>query len=113
MKILKENMDQLLLETQYEKRREFLDEKLNDFLNYWSFLEEKEAMLRNVTKESIEVILYSKYYWCSRFKERYIELYGLDVGIEQQQYKIIEEIEQRTSEDIAWSFIQLLEGGNI
>ena len=35
------------------------------------------------------------------------------MGIEQQQYKIIEEIEQRITDDINWNFIKLLEENNL
>lgn len=41
---------------------------------------------------------------------RYNELYGKDVGIDQQQYKIIEEMTQRIN-DVDWSFIQMIEEG--
>lgn len=113
MKVLKENMEELLLKAKYKKRKEYEDENLNNFLNYWSFFEEKEAMIQMLTNESIEVILYSKYYWSSKYKERHIELYGSDVSVEQQQYKIIEELEQRVNGDIDWSFIQLIDEGNV
>ena len=44
------------------------------------------------------------------YKNRYNELYGKDVGIDQQQYKIIEEMTQRIN-DVDWSFIQMIEEG--
>ena len=56
------------------------------------------------------MILYSKYYWCTQYKNRFNELYGKDVGIDQQQYKIIEEMTQRIN-DVDWSFIQMIEEG--
>lgn len=72
MKVLKENMEELLMRAKYIKRKEYEDENINNFLNYWCFLEEKETMIQMLTNESIEVILYSKYYWSSRYKERYM-----------------------------------------
>ncbi len=146
MKILKENIDELLMKTKYITKNQYKDIKLNTFLNYWIFFDKKEtnetprsklrgisprltsfviSLLRckhrgmyppgiqELTNESLEVILYSKYYWCSKYKDRYTALYGQDVGIEQQQYKIIEEIEQRITDDINWNFIQLLEENNL
>ena len=84
MKILKENMEELLAKTKYIIKNQYKDVDLNIFLNYWMFFEEKEAMIQELTNASLEVILYSKYYWCSRYKERYMEVYGIDAGIEQQ-----------------------------
>lgn len=43
-----------------------------------------------------------------QYKNRFNELYGKDVGIDQQQYKIIEEMTQRI-EDVNWNFIQMME----
>ena len=45
--------------------------------------------------------------------KRYEDLYGLDVSIEQQRYKIIEELERRISGDIDWEFIESLENEKI
>ena len=113
MKILKENIDELLMKTKYITKNQYKDIKLNTFLNYWIFFDKKETRIQELTNESLEVILYSKYYWCSKYKDRYTALYGQDVGIEQQQYEIIEEIEQRITDDINWNFIQLLEENNL
>lgn len=109
MKILKENMEELLVKTRYIYRKQYNDIELNRLLNYWCFFEEKEMVIQELTNESLEVILYSKYYWCSRFKEKYIKLYGIDVGMDQQQYKIIEELDQRLNNGIDWKIIQVLE----
>ena len=79
-------------------------------LNYWYFFDEKEKEIQELLGVSLESILYSKYYWCTQYKNRYNELYGKDVGIDQQQYKIIEEMTQRIN-DVDWSFIQMIEEG--
>ena len=113
MKLLKENMEELLTKSQYTKRKEYEDKELNEYLNYWIFFEKNEEVIQSLTNELIDVILYSKYYWSSRYKERYIELYGSDVSVEQQQYKIIEELDQRISGEVDWNLIQLIEEGNI
>lgn len=113
MKVLKENMEELLTEADYLKRKEYEDKELNDSFNYWVFFEEKEKIIQTLTNESIESILYSKYYWSSRYKERYMEIYGSDASVEQQQYKILEEIDQRINEDVDWNIIQLIEEDNV
>ena len=113
MKVLKENMKELLAKAKYIKRKEYEDKDLNDFFNYWIFFEEKEEIIRYLANESIETILYSKYYWSSRYKERYIELFGSDVSVEQQQYKILEELDQRINGDVDWNIIKLIEENNV
>lgn len=109
MIILKENIDKLFIKYQYKSRMQYDNTELNRLFNYWCFFEEKEAVIQ----ETLEIILYSKYYWCSRYKDKYIELYGIDVGLEQQQYKIMEELEQRLDADIDWKFLELLEEDNV
>lgn len=109
MKIWKDNIEELFVKTHYTYRNKHDDIELNRLLNYWCFFEEKEMIMREITKESLEVILYSKYYWCSRYKEKYIKIYGTDAGIEQQQYRILEELDQRLENGIDWSVIQDLE----
>lgn len=113
MKVLKENMKELLAKAKYIKRKEYEDKDLNDFFNYWIFLEEKEEIIQYLANESIETILYSKYYWSSRYKERYMELFGSDVSVEQQQYKILEELDQRINGDVDWNIIKLIEENNV
>lgn len=63
----------------------------------------------SIEKESVDSILYKKYYWFTKFKERYEQLYGFDAGIEQQQYKIIEELQVRMNENLDWNTIRLME----
>ncbi|MBR6771226.1 MAG: hypothetical protein IKM28_08350 [Lachnospiraceae bacterium] len=113
MKVLKEKMKELLTKAQYIKRKKYEDKDLNDFLNYWNFFEEREEIIQGLTNESIQTILYSKYYWCSRYKERYMELFGLDASVEQQQYKILEELDQRINGDVDWNIIKLIEENNV
>lgn len=108
-----ENTEELLIKAKYIKRREYEDEVLNDFMNYWMFFDEKEEIIQGLTEESLEVILYIKYYWSSRYIERYSELYGTDAGAEQQRYKIIEDLDQRTNGDVDWNLIKMIEEGNV
>lgn len=113
MKVLKENMEELLTKAKYLKRKEYEDKELNNFFNYLILFEQKEKMIQSLTNESIETILYSKYYWSLRYKERYMELYGPEASVEQQQYKILEELDQRINGDIDWNIIKLIEEDNV
>lgn len=109
MKILKEEMNKLFSEAKYQRKTKYEDTALNDFYNCWYFFEEKETEIQNIEKESVDSILYKKYYWFTKFKERYEQLYGFDAGIEQQQYKIIEELQVRMNENLDWNTIRLME----
>lgn len=91
----------------YICKKKYSDGRLNSLLNCWIFFEEKEKEIQKLSGESLDIILYSKYYWCMQYKNRFNELYGKDVGIDQQQYKIIEEMTQRI-EDVNWNFIQMM-----
>ena len=86
----------------YEPKKKYDNEELEQFFHYWNFLEERESFVTEFMNEPLDVILYSKYYWYSKLKNKYVELYGFDAGMEQIQYKIIEEMEQRLDE-VDWN----------
>ena len=108
MEIIKNKVEDMMVKVGYSYREEYSDALLNSLLNYWCFFDEKEREIQELSGVSSEVILYSKYYWCTQYKNRFNELYGKDVGIEQQQYKIIEEMMQRM-DGVDWGFVQMIE----
>lgn len=110
MEIIKNKVEEIIVKAGYAYKEEYSDKQLNTLLNYWYFFDEKEKEIQELLRVSLEMILYSKYYWCTQYKNRFNELYGKDVGIDQQQYKIIEEMTQRIN-DVDWSFIQMIEEG--
>lgn len=112
MKIIKSKVEEIMVKVGYSYKEEYSDEQLNILLNDWYFFDEKEMEIQELLGVSLEMILYSKYYWCTQYKTRFNELYGKDVAIDQQQYKIIEEMTQRIN-DVDWSFIQMIEEGKI
>lgn len=112
MEIIKCNVKNLIIEMEYKFIQKYSDNQLNTFFNYWNFFEEKEKKIQELGEISLDTILYSKYYWCTQCKNRYNKIYGRDVGIEQQQYKIIEEIEQKQS-SVNWQLLQMIDEGNV
>lgn len=58
-------------------------------------MNEHEAELKVAKDITLETILYSKYYWFSRLADRFHVVFGFDAGIDQQQFMIVKEIEQR------------------
>lgn len=108
----KDNIEKVLLETGYVYKEKYPDDQLNRFYNYWYFLEEHEEELRGRKNTSLETILYSKYYWFLRLSEKFYEIYGFDAGMEQQQFLIIEELEQRL-DNVDWALVELLQYENV
>lgn len=106
MIIIKDKIEELIKEINFLKTKKYDDEELNDYYNYWCFFIEQEEKIIKVSNISLEIVLYSKYYWSEKYKNRYISIYGMDVSIEQQQYKILEEMERRLQDDIDWSLIE-------
>lgn len=112
MKIIKDNIEKVLMETSYVYKEKYPDNQLNCLYNYWNFLENYEEELKVTKNTSLETILYSKYFWFSRLTDRFHEIYGFDAGIEQQQFMILEEMEQRL-DTIDWNFVEILHYGKV
>ena len=112
MKILKDNIEKVLIEAHYVYKEKYPYNQLNCFYNYWYFLNEHEEELKVAKDITLETILYSKYYWFSRLTDRFHEVFGFDAGIDQQQFMIVEEMEQRL-DNVDWNFIEMLYYGKI
>ena len=110
MEIINSTIEEIIGKVGYVCKEKYSDKQLNIWFNYWYFWDEKEKEITERLGVSLEVVLYSKYYWCTQFKNRFNELYGIDVAIDQQQYKIIEEMDRRIN-DVNWGFIQMIEEG--
>ena len=101
-------VEDIMVKVGYAYKEECSDAQLNSLLNCWCLFDEKEREIQELLGVSLELILYSKYYWCTQYKNRFNELYGKDVGIDQQQYRIIEELMRRIN-DVDWGFVQMIE----
>lgn len=98
-------MENLLQQTNYPMKNKYNDAESNRLLNYWLLLDERGSLIQDLTGESLETVLYSKYYWSSRLIDRYTSLYGSDSGLEQCRYKILDEImpPQRHKQSVSFS----------
>lgn len=108
MKILKNNIDELMVKTKYISKKIHDDQEMNILFNFWHFFDEREAEIQELTRECMESVLYSKYYWCTKYKNKFDQSFGRDVGLDQQQYRIIEEINRRIN-SVDWKLIQMIE----
>lgn len=109
MNLLKDEIKDLMAKMNYTYEDKYSNATLNEEINFYLFLCEEEDTIHNKFGKSVEEVLYSKYYWFTKFKIRYEMEYGEDAGIDQTQYKIIEEIEQISENGVDWEEIQNIE----
>lgn len=108
MKIISEFELRKMVELDKEVvRTDSSDEKLKKFISYYEFL--INNVINLVGKEDEDTILYSRYYWYTKYKKRYFEVYGYDAGIEQEGFKLLVELENGLEDGIDWGVIQDLE----
>lgn len=69
------------------------DSLLDQAMNNSMLLETFPDQMVEVYNWTLERILYSRYYWFTKFLVRYEEKYGKDGSMEQAQFKIIEEMD--------------------
>lgn len=105
MELILENMDELLAKTGYCIKREYENQFLNSLYNYCLLFFCKESEIIALTREPLEVILYSKYFWLTQYMKKYNEINGYDAGLRQQRFKLIEELGQRL-ENVDWDLLQ-------
>lgn len=87
---------------------------LRTYLTYVNILDsEKTKILETINTISAEDLHYNRYYWFIKFKNRYFDLYGHDEGIEQQAYKMLENIDMYLENGIDWTVIECIDNGTI
>ena len=106
--LTKDEIDHLQSQISYEIKSVHEDKLLNELLNVFLFLDENMDYLL-ASRFKAKDILYSKYYYYLKYKNSYVEVYGNDEGIEQKQYKLLEEMDQLLTEGIDWNCIQNME----
>lgn len=90
------------------------DSLLCQFLKYMHVLEQLDTKeTKDNTLLDINDLFYSRYYWLSRFKERYFTLYGHDEGLEQQSFMMLSEYSERFPEGIDWNIIEHIDNNLI
>lgn len=112
MRIIRDNIKDLMNKTGHKYSREYEDELLHSSGEYYALFDQKENELLKITDFSLEDILYSKYYWFTVFTKRFHEIYGADAGVDQQQFKILEEISNRL-DTVDYRLIENIDRGNI
>ena len=108
MKLILDGMDGLIASVGYCAERKYENEVLNTIYHYCLLFYTKEDEVIALSGKSLEVVLYSKYYWLTRYVKKYNEVNGYDAGMEQQQFKLIEELQQRLG-DVDWDLLQRID----
>lgn len=112
MEIINElELEKMIVLTKYHTigTIDITDEILKKVLVYYDFLCNNIENL--MSKEDKSKIMYSKYYWYTKYKQRYFEVIGYDAGIEQEGFKLLEEIDNELEDGADWGIIQEIEEG--
>ena len=101
MEIIRNNIDELIDKIGYKYKNEYSNKKVNTLFNYWMFFDEKEEEIIKLLNLSLDVFLYSKWYWSERYVVCYEEEYGKEVPADWGQYQYestLENFEHRIKE---------------
>ncbi|MCX2824523.1 hypothetical protein COM13_22475 [Bacillus pseudomycoides] len=74
-----------------------------------NFNKESNTAMNLIAKEDKHKIMYSTYYWYTKYKKRYFEVHGYEAGIEQEGTRLLEELENELEDGVDWRVIQEIE----
>lgn len=102
MEIIKNNIENLMIETGYEHKDRYPNDELsNKYFNYWMLFEEKKDEIQKLLDVSIDTILYSQFYWSEHFISRLEKIGDPDsVSMDDYRFHIFEDME--VIEDLDW-----------
>ena len=90
------------------------DQHLKTFIKYVYILNTEKSRITEMDNTlNLEDLFYSEYYWFTKYKNRFFDLYGRDEGLEQQTYKILEKMSIGLENNIDWSIIERIDNGII
>ena len=104
MNLLISNLKDLMTVTGYTIKSRYPNPELNYLFSCFDFIKTYESQISKMLEIKPENLSYSKYYWYVKFKNKYEAIYGFDAGIEQQQFKLLEEFDQRF-DNIHWDLL--------
>lgn len=112
MNLLISNLKELMNKTGYSIKNMYQNPDLNYFFACFDVIENHKSEISEITNINIENLSYSQYYWYVKLKNKYEEIYGFDAGIEQQQFKLLEALEQRFNH-IHWDIIEKIDSNRL
>ena len=84
------------------------EKSLNIAINNAMILEIREKQVVTLCKWTLADVLYSRYYWYTKFLVDYEKLYGKNGSMEQAQFKIIEKIDS-TIREVDFELLECIE----
>ena len=108
----KDKMETLLKELTPEtscRPKIFPDATLNLYAQFCRLLEDREEEIRSTEHVPLETILLSRYYWTAQLSRLHSILYGPNAGLEQQNFKVIEEMDQRLDPPCWWDAVKQID----
>ena len=110
MKIINKNMEKYYRCYLRESEAIFEDKILNESFQFYTLLDESEERItRNIFEGKLEDTLYNKYYWFMKFKLRYIKILGQNVGLEEKQFFLMEQMAEKLETKINWNILKDIE----
>lgn len=85
------------------------DAVIGKHLNYYLLLKYRKHEIIALNQYTKADVVYSMYYWYTKYLTRYDLLYGADGGMKQIQFKIMEEIDWTVDEQIDCQLLEELE----
>ena len=86
------------------------DDRIRTLLDYYLFLTQYSYCITSELQiVSKNAMLYSRYYWFKKFVKEYCTKYGSDAGMEQQCFKLLEEIDRERDGEIDWELLERIE----
>ena len=110
MRIINKNMEKYYRGYLRESEAIFEDKILNESFQFYTLLDESEERItRNIFEGKLEDTLYNKYYWFMKFKLHYIKILEQNVGLEEQQFFLIEQMAEKLETKINWNILKDIE----
>ena len=107
MNILR-NLSTIKKEVEHVPEQAFEDDALNDLYNNWLVIYNNSDRICEIEGIGEDELVYSEYYWFTRFLNRYHGIYGEDSGMDQQQFKILDKLCSLNS-DVKWDILEEME----
>lgn len=114
IKVLKSTEELQRIQSQLKEVQHFTfglikykEKELNELAHYVELLEFNQLQITALGQYSILDILYSRYYWFTKFMVCYESIYSKDVSMDQVQFKIIEAINYEAAVD--WDLLESIE----
>lgn len=107
MQIIK-SMDELFDNLNETLQNDYPEKTLNKLSNVCRLLDERESDIIN-DKITLSDLLYNKYYYYCKFLNSYKKQYGTNGSMEQERFKILEDMDNRLEEAVDWELIETIE----